>query len=229
MATSNLFKRLLTIAGAQISSSMLHQLQMVVNYMKLGRWMVANDFAVEQRVRNRSSVFAVVAEQVRNKQVLYLEFGVFKGASMRYWSGALTNPSSTLVGFDSFEGLPDDFDVDGPYTKGSFDQNGEIPVINDSRVKFIKGWFNEVLPSYQVPKHEVLVIVLDADLYSSTQCVLHHLCDVITPGTYIYFDDMSRPDHEPKAFREFIKQSGLRFRPIAADYSLNYMFFECVT
>jgi len=226
--TIQLFKRCLTIVGARMSAHGLHQLQMVINYMKLGSWMAENDFHIERRVPDRSAVFAAVAKQVHDKQVLYLEFGVFRGASMRYWSSALKHPKTRLHGFDSFEGLPEDFDVDGPYVKGTFDVGGEIPQIDDSRVQFFKGWFDEVLPTYQLPDHEVLVIVLDADLYSSTLYVLRHLRPFITPGTFIYFDDMSRPDHEPRAFREFMKESGLGFRLVSADYSLNTAFFECV-
>ena len=46
--------------------------------------------------------------------------------------------------------------------------------------------------------------------------------------TLLFLDDMSRPDHEPKAFAEFMDESGLRFRPVAADRSLNHACFECV-
>ena len=222
------FKQFLTIVGARMSARRLHQLQMVVNYMKLGRWMVRNNFHIERRVPNRSAVFGAVAGRVRDKQVLYLEFGVFRGASMRYWSSALTHPDARLHGFDSFEGLPEDFDVDGPHVKGTFDVKGEIPQIDDSRVEFFRGWFDKVLPTYQLPEHEVLVIVLDADLYSSTQYVLHHLRPFMKPGTFIYLDDMSRPDHEPRAFEEFVKEGGVRVRLVSADYSLNTAFFECV-
>ena len=223
-----IFKKYLTIVGARMSSNRLHQLSMVVNYMKLGRWMVKNSFKIERRVPNRFDVFATVVEQVRNKQVLYLEFGVFRGTCTRYWSNVLMHPGSRLHGFDSFEGLPEDFDVDGRHVKGSFDVGGEIPQIEDTRVKFYKGLFDDILPTYKLPEHEVLVIILDADLYSSTQFVLRHLCPFIMPGTFIYFDDMSRPDHEPRAFEEFMKESGLSFRLVSTDYSLNTSFFECV-
>ena len=165
---------------------------------------------------------------MRDRRVLYLEFGVFQGTCTRYWSKALKHPDTRLHGFDSFEGLPEDFDVDGPYVKGTFDVGGEIPQIEDSRVAFHKGWFDEVLPTYELPDHEVLVIIIDADLYSSTQYVLRHLRPFIKPGTFIYFDDMSRPDHEPRAFEEFWKESGLGFRLVSTEYSLNTAFFECV-
>jgi hypothetical protein len=211
-----------------VNKRILQRFKLVVNYMKIGQWMSANDFHIEKRVSNRYTVFSSVADQVFNRKVLYLEFGVFKGASMRYWSNALKNPEAILHGFDSFEGLPEDFDVGGPYVRSTFDVGGEIPHIEDTRVHFFKGWFNEVLPTYQLPEHEVLVIVMDADLYSSTTYALNYLRPYIKQGTFIYFDNMSRPDHEPRAFAELIEDSSLRFRLVSADYSLNTAFFECV-
>ena len=223
-----LFKRCLTIVGARMSAHRLHQLQMVVNYMKLGRWMVKNDFRIRRRGPDRHAVFDAVAKRVRHQQALYLEFGVFEGACTRYWSTALEHPDSRLHGFDSFEGLPENFDIDGPYVKGTFNVGGEIPQIDDPRVEFFKGWFQDVLPTYELPAHDVLVVVMDADLYSSTQCVLGHLRPFITPGTFIYFDDMSRPEHEALAFEEFIKETGRGFQLVSADDSFNRVFFECV-
>jgi hypothetical protein len=220
------FKQFLTIIGTWISAPRLHQLQLGINYLKLGRWMAKNGFKIKRRVLHRDDVFAAVAEQVRDTQVLYLEFGVFKGASTRYWSNALKNPASRLFGFDSFEGLPEDFDGEGPYMKGTFDVKGAIPQIDDPRVEFVKGWFEDTLPTFQVPEHEALVIIMDADLFSSTDCVLQHLRPFIKIGTFIYFDEMSRPDHEPAAFKKFILETGYLFRLESADYSLNRVFFK---
>ena len=222
------FKQGLTVVGARMSAPGLHQLQMIVNYMKLGRWMAKHDFEIERRVPNREVVFAAVAKRVRDMRVAYLEFGVHRGASLRYWSDALKNPHARLYGFDSFEGLPEDFDVDGPYVKGTFDVKGVMPTIDDPRVEFVKGWFEDTVPAFQVPEHEVLVIVLDADLYSSTDLALRQLRPFITIGTYIYFDDLSRPEHEPAAFARFMSDSGYRFRLVSVDYSLNNAFFERV-
>jgi len=222
------FKRLLTVVGSPLPEQTLHQLQMVLNYMKLGRWMARRKFRFRPRAWSREEVFDAAARRVCDRQVLYLEFGVFEGASMRYWSGRLKHPAAMLHGFDSFQGLPEDFDVDGPLSKGTFCTEGKIPVIDDPRVKFFKGWFDEVLPTYTVPEHEVLVINLDADLYSSTIYVLRHLRPWIRAGTFLYFDDLSRPEHEPRAFDEFMKESGLKFSPVSADQSLNRAVFECI-
>jgi hypothetical protein len=109
-----------------------------------------------------------------------------------------------------------------------FNAGGEIPVIDDPRVQFFKGWFDQVLPNYVVPEHDVLVLIMDADLYSSTACVLRYLRPYIVPGTLIYFDELNHVEHEPKAFAEFMRESGLSFRPVCADRTLTYASFECV-
>src|SRR3990170_1903637 len=141
----------------------------------------------------------------------------------------LKSPDARLHGFDSFVGLPEDFDVGGgPLIKGTFSTQGMVPVVDDERVRFFKGWFDQVLPDYSVPEHEVLVINTDADLYSSTICVLRRLRPWIRRGSFIYFDQMSRIEPEPNAFGEFMRESGLKFRGVCADKSLNNAFFECV-
>ncbi len=222
------FKQLLTLLGSALPEKSLHGLQMILNYMKLGRWMRTQGFRFPRRFQRREQVFETVASRVRDQRVLYLEFGVFKGSSMRWWSRALKNPASHLHGFDSFEGLPEDYDeMGGKYVKGWFSTGGNMPQIDDPRVRFFKGWFDETLPGYAPPEHDTLVINLDADLYSSTIYVLRALRGHIRPGTYVYFDDMSRPDHEPRAFEEFMAETGLKFKPLAADVTLNNAFFVC--
>ena len=174
-------------------------------------------------------MFENVASRLKNKQVLYLEFGVHKGESIKYWA-KLLNDSSMLIGFDSFEGLPESWGTDSNYKKGALSTGGKIPVINDKRIKFFKGWFNEVLPKYTLPNgYDVLVIYLDADLYSSTKYVLNHFTKYINPGTYIGFDDMNRPDHEPRAFKEFIDETGKKFKLVVTDYAQNRSFFQCLS
>jgi hypothetical protein len=95
-------------------------------------------------------------------------------------------------------------------------------------VRFFKGWFNQTLPIYQLPAHDFLVINVDADLYSSTLYVLQTLRPHIQKGTFIYFDEMNHPEHEPKAFAKFLDETNLKFAPVAADKTLTYVCFRCV-
>jgi len=164
---------------------------------------------------------------IDNEAVAYLEFGVFEGASLRYWAARLTNPDSVLHRFDSFAGLPETFDAAHP--QGHFNRANHPPTISDPRVTFQVGWFTDTLPSFQVPTDRRLVLTMDADLYSSTKFVLDTLEAHIQSGTLIYFDELSRVDHEPAAFDDFQRSSGKRFEPIVFERSLNTGAFICTS
>jgi hypothetical protein len=156
---------------------------------------------------------------------LYLEFGVANGASMRYWSELLSRPDAILHGFDTFEGLPEDW---GLADKGAYTAGGRIPVIADRRVSFFKGLFQETLPRYVLPSHEILIVNIDCDLYSSTSFVLNWLAEHIHPGTFIYFDEFSDPRNEMRAFQELLKASGQRFSLLGATRSYGQVSFACL-
>jgi len=205
---------------------MVHNLRVACGYVAAGRWVADRGFATSPLVSNRNEVFDSVLALVENEPVTYSEFGVYEGASLRYWSQGLHHPDSQLHGFDSFEGLPENFD--SRYGKGHFDVQGKLPVISDDRVTLHIGWFEDVLPSFQLPDSRRLVIALDADLYSSTRFVLEHLSDSIVEGAIIYFDELSRIDHEPAAFDDFMASSGKRFRAIALESNFNTGAFVCL-
>jgi hypothetical protein len=218
-------KELLTKVGPRLSNKQLVNAQAIVNYMGIGRWVAENGFVIKSRVPRRQDVWDAVIEKINNARTLYLEFGVAHGHSIRYWSERLLNPDAKLHGFDSFEGLPEE---GGPWKKGQFDTSGNIPHITDRRVEFFKGWFQETLPAYSIPAHEVLVVNMDADLYSSTAFVLHQIRKHIVPGTFIYFDEMNHVEHEPLAFSHFLRETGLIFELVATDRTLAHMAFKCI-
>jgi hypothetical protein len=223
-ASHNYFKYFLTRVGAFLSARVVYSLNASINYLEVGRWMRAKGYDTSRRLSRRAELFDLVGKQVCNREVLYLEFGVFEGAATRYWSKLLLNPNSKLHGFDSFEGLPESW---LPHRhKSYFSTHGAIPQIDDNRVEFFKGWFDETLSKYKCPPHEVLVINLDADLYSSTICVLKALQTDIVPGTYIYFDEFNHRDHELKAFDEFINETGMKFSLVGATRALQHIVFR---
>ena len=98
---------------------------------------------------------------------------------MRWWSQHLRQSGATLVGFDSFEGLPEDWRPDIP--TGYFATSGTPPEIDDPRVFFVKGLFNETLPAYRMPEHDQLIVNIDCDLYSSAATVLSWLRAASSP------------------------------------------------
>jgi len=222
--TSVLFKYCLTRAGELVSPGMIYDLDATINYLEVGRWMHANGYDTTCRVRQREELFKLAAAQVTQRDVLYLEFGVHQGDATRYWSKLLSDPRSKLHGFDSFEGLPENF---LPHRrKGHFSLQGQVPRIDDPRVQFFPGWFEQTLATYTLPAHDVLVLNFDADLYSSTIFVLNTLERAIVPGTYIYFDEFNHRFHELRAFREFTERTGMRCSLLGTSRCLDHVLFQ---
>lgn len=219
-------RQLLFHAGAKLPSVAARQLLAASSCLELGSWMSDSGFRCRHFYNSRKELFAAVAAEVGSRQALYLEFGVYTGESMRMWAELLKNPRSILHGFDSFEGLPDDWN-DGGFKKGHFDTNGHLPHIDDSRVTFFKGWFDQTLPSYSLPDREILIMNIDADLYSSTSLVLKTLESHIRQGDFLYFDEFCVPLDEPRAFRELLARSSMMFSVFGATKGYRGVVFRC--
>jgi len=189
-----------------------------------GRWLTEHTGLPSVSLRDRSQVFELIARQVRGRKVLYLEFGVYRGYSMRLWSRLIDHPEAMLHGFDSFEGLPENWGRTSP--KGSISAMGAVPEMADPRVRFFKGWFDDTLRAYSPPAHDVLVVNLDADVYSSTVTVLNYLRDKLKPGDWLYFDEFTVWDHEFRAFQEFVEGSGMRFQAVAEAGGYSHIAFK---
>jgi hypothetical protein len=143
---------------------------------------------------------------------LVMEFGVFQGDSLRFIAKRI---KETVHGFDSFEGLPEDWTYF--QKQGRFSLNGNIPVFREPNIQTYKGWFEHTVPTF-LEEHAgaARFIHIDCDIYSSTHTVLTLLQPRIVRGTVIVFDEYlnypSWREHEFKAFQEFITASGLRYR-----------------
>ncbi len=61
------------------------------------------------RFGKRSQLYEWLSQSLGQVAIDYLEFGVFRGETLRAWSRLNSNPGSRLFGFDSFEGLPEDW------------------------------------------------------------------------------------------------------------------------
>ena len=72
----------------------------------------------------------------------------------------------------------------------------------------------------------MLVVVLDADLYSSTIFVLNALEGVIVPEIYLYFDEILHRFDELRAFDEFLKRTGMKFSVVGATRFLRHVVFQ---
>ena len=144
---------------------------------------------------------------------LVLEFGVYRGESIAQLASLL--PSKTIHGFDSFEGLPEDWR--SGFKKGHFDT--KMPDSLPSNVELYGGWFDGSLPKFLVDNEgPVAFLHVDCDLYSSTKTVLDLLRARIQRGTIILFDEYyNYPNWEAgefKAFQYFIRSNNLNYEYI---------------
>lgn len=196
----------------------------IVYLSRLSRWISKtpkvkfNDFynkkvSYENRFQLHEFVFN---EEIKNQAIDYFEFGVATGIAFKWWVEKNKNPETKFYGFDVFTGLPEDF---GVMHKHHYDTQGTTPKIDDARITFIKGLFQDSLPgfldNYKPDKRKV--IHMDADLYSSTLFVLTRLIPFLKENDIIIFDEFGVPMHEFKAFIE-----------IVSAYKLNYEFLGAI-
>jgi Methyltransferase domain len=141
---------------------------------------------------------------------LWLEFGVWKGDSLRRIASA--RGEAKVYGFDSFMGLPEPWRKDHPVGEFALEK---IPAVPDASL--VVGLFEDMLPIFDWTG-PVTFVHIDCDLYSSAKCALYHIRPHLIEGSVIVFDELlSYPgfeDHEWRALKETVNE-GLRFRWLA--------------
>ena len=148
-----------------------------------------------------------------NSIVTFVEFGVFEGQSINYFSKKFINDQSKFFGLDSFEGLPENW---GTLPKGNFDVHGRIPKINDQRIFFIKGLFQNsskiLLNKLSSLDLKNFIVHYDADLYSST---LFCMCEIDKLGKdyFAIFDEYM--GHECRALYNFMQSHNSKIEIIS--------------
>ena len=146
---------------------------------------------------------------------LIVEFGVFRGGSIRFFA-SLTQ--ETIYGFDSFEGLREDW-KGWAARKGTFDMGGVLPRV-PANVALFKGWFDQTLPDFLRARGEPFSLVhVDCDTYEATSTVLALVVDRLRPGTVIVFDEYfgyrGWREGEWKAWQEFVSARSIGYRYLA--------------
>ena len=131
-----------------------------------------------------------------------IETGVGKGGATIFMRAVLAVhgvTDRTVWAADSYEGFPE---VDDGFTyTGELGDLATLPVAGleqvqanfdrygllDERVRFLKGWFSETLPS--APIEKIAVLRLDGDRYDSTCDALGSLEPRVSAGGYVIVDD----------------------------------------
>ena len=116
-----------------------------------------------------------------------MEFGFYKGGMINFQARKF--PGLNFVGFDSFEGLQENWHGMAP--EKTFDLGGKLPRVR-SNVTLVKGWFAESGPRWKAENPSVripLLVHVDCDTYDATVDVLKLCSDYVEHGLIIHFDD----------------------------------------
>ncbi|QFZ16182.1 class I SAM-dependent methyltransferase [Saccharothrix syringae] len=145
-----------------------------------------------------------------------LEFGVYTGSTLKLIATA--RGGRDVYGFDSFQGLPEDWRNGFP--AGTFDVDG-LPEVDGAEL--VVGWFDDTLPGF-LGSHPgpVAFLHVDCDLYSSTRTVLELVGPRLVPGSVVVFDEYFNfpgwQDHEHKAWTEYVARTGIAFDYVGYTY-----------
>lgn len=139
------------------------------------------------------------------------EFGVWSGTSL-----GIISDHMPVIGFDSFEGLPENWRRGFP--KGMFAYgSSDLPYPPDGRAMIVPGWFEDTAPGFPFPP--LGLVHIDCDLYSSTATALEAVLPHIGPGTIIVFDEYhgykGHEEHEMKAWLEFSRAHRIIYTTVA--------------
>ena len=125
------------------------------------------------------------------KEGLIIEFGVFNGDSINALADVLAvmEDSRPIFGFDSFEGLQEDW-VGHEVLAGTFDRQGELPPVRD-RVQLIPGWIDQTLPPFLAAHQEPIALLhIDTDTYTPCRLILELIRERLCSGSVIVFDEL---------------------------------------
>lgn len=161
--------------------------ELLENYAGDGRTIefIKNHFTNENLLVSGSRINLInIACRAADQKGIWAEFGVFQGGTANLISCYREN--GILYEFDSFEGLPEQFD--GMHI-GTFSLHGDVPIFLYNVVP-IKGWFEDTVPrAFGSNSEQISFLHIDCDLYSSAWTVFEGVAPFIRSGSVIVMDD----------------------------------------
>lgn len=118
---------------------------------------------------------------------LMMECGVFEGTSINTMADLL--PSREFFGFDSFEGLSEDW-LGVELAEGAFDLGGKLPDVRKN-VTLSKGWVDDTLPPFlKENSGPIAFLHIDTDTYSPAKTILALAETQLVKGSIVLFDEL---------------------------------------
>lgn len=148
---------------------------------------------------------------------LIAEFGVWRGHGVNLFARQLARSKVTIWGFDSFEGLEEDWTGHTRgVEKGRYSLEGVLPQVKGN-VQLIKGWVQDTVPGWlsDHPAAPLIFAHMDLDTYTPTRFVLDALRPRLVVGSVLLFDELygypGWRGHEYKALQEALPKDSYRY------------------
>lgn len=146
-----------------------------------------------------------------------LEVGVFEGLSINMIARnrAARSDPRLVHGFDSFEGLEEDWSGEA-LPAGFFNQGGKLPGV-EANVRLHKGWVQDTLAPFlsSADDRTIGLLHIDTDTYTPARYTLDAARPFLKPGAIIVFDELigypNWQEHEFKALNECYGPDAYRF------------------
>jgi hypothetical protein len=203
-----------------------HRLELVAALPRLRTWRAERIDAGTALFAKRFDLYDHLQPVVGDGPIDYLEFGVYRGESILRWADLHQHTDSRFYGFDSFEGLPEEWHYfGGVHEREMFSTGGNVPAVDDDRVRFVKGLFQDTLPKFlsdYTPRGQV-VVHCDADLYSSTLYVLAQCDAILQTGAILIFDEFASVLDEFEALEDYCAAYRRDYDVVAATESLAHL------
>lgn len=141
----------------------------------------------------------------------YLEFGVYKGTSVNFFS----NYVNKIYGFDSFEGLKEDW-VGSIRPKKDFNLNKKLPKLNQNVIP-VTGWVQDTLDDFLKENNPKINFVnMDVVTYETSKFVLSKIKPYLVNNSIILFNELYNFSGwdvgEYKAFQEVFNEKEYKFK-----------------
>ncbi len=165
--------------------SMFEEEELINGYNHFKKYFKSAIF-ISSDVKIREYAILEAIKNDNNLENTYLEFGVYKGTTINFFSKYVKK----IYGFDSFEGLREDWVGHEDNQAGYFNLNKKIPRLN-SNVVPVAGWIQDTLINFlEKNKPEINFVHIDVDTYESTKYVLKNIKKYLKKKCIIIFDEL---------------------------------------
>lgn len=153
-----------------------------------------------------------------------VETGVFRGgcSMIMAFANKKLNRQQWLI--DSFEGIPNEINLKYGVVSDDYHTHGEFYAslnevkdnfiqvnLNSKNIKYLKGWFKDILPNSGIGN--IALLRFDGDLYSSTLEVLENLYPKVVTGGVVIIDDWCIPACK-RAVEKYFTDCNLSITPL---------------